>query len=225
MEKIGVLQRMPLFASLSKRELLAISKITRERRYTRNQVIIRAGERGTTLFLLTSGVIRISIGNGRGKEIILGVLYPHDFFGEMALLDSLPRSATVVAVQESEVLVIPRRDFLECIRRSPKIATKMIVTLSLRLRRANRKVGGLVFMKASGRVAHTILELAEGRSVMTPEGVVVDVPFTRRGLADMAGVSRETLARMLTKFQRTGLLQIQRQRFLIPDPSKLEGLV
>lgn len=225
MEKIEVLQRMPLFASLSKRELLAISKITRERRYKRNQVIIRAGEQGTTLFLLTSGVIRISIEDGRGKEIILSILYPHDFFGEMALLDGLPRSATVVAVEESEVLLISRRDFLECIRRFPKIAIKMIVTLSLRLRRTNQKVGGLVFMKASGRVAHTILELAEGRSRMTPEGVVVDLPFTRKRLADMAGVSRETLTRMLTRFQRMGLLQIQRHRFLIPDPIKLGELV
>ncbi len=224
METISLLHRMPLFACLSKRELQSIAKITKKRRYGRHQVIIRAGERGTALFLLISGAVRVSVRGNRGKEIILGVLYPRDFFGEMALLDGLPRSATVTALEESEVLVISRKDFLDCIRKVPQVAAKMIVTLSLRLRRADQKVGTLAFLKAPQRVTRTLVELAQGRGVPTGEGVSVEVPFTRLELAKLAGVSRETFARQLTQLQRKGLLKVEGQRFLILDPTKLEEL-
>lgn len=224
METIGLLQRMPLFACLSKRELRNIAKITKKRRYGRHQVIIKAGERGTALFLLISGAVRVSVRGNRGKEIILGVMYPRDFFGEMALLDGLPRSATVTALEESEVLVISRKDFLECIRKVPQVAAKMIVTLSLRLRRTDQKVGTLAFLKAPQRVARTLVELAQGRGAPTVEGVAVEVPFTRWELAKLAGVSRETFARQLTRLQQKGLLKIEGRRLLIPDPTKLEEL-
>jgi CRP-like cAMP-binding protein len=119
---------MPLFAGLSKGELQIIAQFTTPRHYRRNQVIIKAGERGNVFFLLIAGAVRVSVEGHRGKAITLGVLYPNDFFGEMALLDGLPRSATVTAIEESQVLVISRKDFLGCIQKVPQIATKMIVT-------------------------------------------------------------------------------------------------
>ncbi len=224
MDVIHLLQRMPLFAGLAKDELEMISQITIQQRYARNQVIIRAGDRGTVFFLLTAGVVGVSVAGNRGKEIMLGVLYPNDFFGEMALLDGLPRSATVTALEESEVLVISRKDFLECIRTMPQIAATMIVTLSLRLRRADQKIGTLVFLKAPGRVARTLLELAQGRGHTTPAGTLVSLPFTRREMAELAGVSRETFARSLSKLQRMGVLTVERRQLLIPDLRRLQDL-
>lgn len=224
MDKVRVLHQMPLFASLSRRELQAVAKITKARRYRRHQVIIKAGDRGTALFLLTSGMVRVSIGGPRGKEHTLEVLYPRDFFGEMALLDGLPRSATVTALEESEVLTVSRKDFLACIRKMPQVGAKMIVTLSLRLRRMDQKVGSLAFVKAPRRVARTLLELVKARGLPAQDGMVVELPFTRRELAELAGVSRETFARLLARFQRMGLLTIERQRIRIPDLIKLEDL-
>jgi CRP/FNR family cyclic AMP-dependent transcriptional regulator len=224
MEMIPLLQRMPLFAGLSQDELRMIAQIIKQQRYARNRVIIRAEERGDVFFLLTAGVVRVSVAGNQGKEIILGVLYPNDFFGEMALLDGLPRSATVTAVADSEVLMISRRDFLDCIRRVPQIAAKMIVTLSLRLRRTDQKVGTLVFLKAPRRVARTLLELAQGQGQRTPAGIMVELLFTRLELAELAGVSRETFTRLLTKFQRLGVLTIDRRKLLVPDLRKLEEL-
>jgi CRP/FNR family transcriptional regulator, cyclic AMP receptor protein len=224
MEMIPLLQRMPLFAGLSQDELRMIAQIIKQQRYARNRVIIRAEERGDVFFLLTAGVVRVSVAGNQGKEIILGVLYPNDFFGEMALLDGLPRSATVTAVADSEVLMISRRDFLDCIRRVPQIAAKMIVTLSLRLRRTDQKVGTLVFLKAPRRVARTLLELAQGQGQRTPAGIMIELLFTRLELAELAGVSRETFTRLLTKFQRLGVLTIDRRKLLVPDLRKLEEL-
>lgn len=224
MDTVDVLQRMPLFSGLSKRELQAIAEITKQRRYDRYQVIIKAGDRGTALFLLTSGVVRVTVGGHLGKELILGVLYPDDFFGEMALLDGLPRSATVMAIEESEVLVISQKDFLECIRKVPQVATKMIVTLCLRLRRTDQKVGNLAFMKAPRRVARTLLDLAQAQGQRTQEGISLNLPFTRQELAELTGVTRETLTRLLMKFQQHGVLTIERRKLFIPDPKKLEEL-
>jgi len=224
MDTIEVLQGMPLFAGLSNRELQTIAQITKQRRYDRYQVIIKAGDRGTALFLLTSGAVRVTVGGSLGKELILGVLYPHDFFGEMALLDGLPRSATVTALEESEVLVISQKDFLECIRKVPQVAAKMIVTLSLRLRQTDQKVGNLAFMKAPRRVARTLLDLAQGQGQRVPGGIALNLPFTRQELAELAGVTRETLTRLLMKFQELGILTIERRKLFIPDPKKLEDL-
>jgi CRP-like cAMP-binding protein len=224
MDTIEMLQGMPLFAGLSKRELQTIAQITEQRRYDRYQVIIKAGDRGTALFLLTSGIVRVTVGGSLGKELILGVLYPQDFFGEMALLDGLPRSATVTALEESEVLVISQKDFLECIRKVPQVAAKMIVTLSLRLRQTDQKVGNLAFLKAPRRVARTLLDLAQGQGQRAPEGITLNLRFTRQELAELAGVTRETLTRLLMKFQEQGILTIERRKLFIPDPKKLEDL-
>lgn len=224
MDTIRVLRCMPVFADLSGRELQMIAQITKERKYERHQVIIKAGDKGTSLFLLTAGAVRVSIEGNGGKDIILGMLYPDDFFGEMALLDGLPRSATITAVEESTVLVISRKDFLECIQTVPQVAAKMIVTLSLRLRRTDQKVGNLAFLRAPQRVARTLLELAQGRGERTQDGITMDLPFTHRELAELAGVSRETFTRLLTKFRRIGLLTIERRKLSIPDPMKLKEL-
>jgi len=224
MDTIEMLQGMPLFAGLSKRELQTIAQLTKQRRYDRYQVIIKAGDRGTALFLLTSGIVRVTVGGSLGKELILGVLYPQDFFGEMALLDGLPRSATVTALEESEVLVISQKDFLECIRKVPQVAAKMIVTLSLRLRQTDQKVGNLAFLKAPRRVARTLLDLAQGQGQRAPEGITLNLRFTRQELAELAGVTRETLTRLLMKFQEHGILTVERRKLFIPDPKKLEDL-
>jgi CRP-like cAMP-binding protein len=98
-----------------------IAQITTPRHYSRNQAIIKAGERGHVFFLLIAGAVRVSVEGHRDKAITLGVLYPNDFFGEMGLLDGLPRSASVTAIEESQVLIISRKDVLNTSRRSPKV--------------------------------------------------------------------------------------------------------
>jgi CRP/FNR family transcriptional regulator/CRP/FNR family cyclic AMP-dependent transcriptional regulator len=215
---------MSLFAGLSKAELQMIARITEQRQYRRNQVIIKTGEQGNVFFLLIEGAVSVGVEGNRGKAITLGILYPNDFFGEMALLDGLPRSATVTALRESQVLVIARKDFLECIQRVPQIATKIIVTLSLRLRQADQQVGNLALLSAPRRVAHTLLDLALEHGYRMDKGVAIDLHFTRQELAALAGVSRETFARLLSKFQQLGVLTIERRRFLIPDLPRLEEL-
>jgi CRP/FNR family transcriptional regulator, cyclic AMP receptor protein len=123
MGRVRVLHRMSLFAGLSKADLQMIAQITEQRHYGRNQVIIKAGEQGNVFFLLFEGAVRVSVEGNGSKAITLGILYPDDFFGEIALLDGLPRSATVTALQESQVLVIARKTSWSVSRRCRKIST------------------------------------------------------------------------------------------------------
>ena len=224
MHELHLLSRIPLFTGLTKRELQKLVQITRHQHFARHHVIIKAGERGNVLFLLLRGIVRVSMEGSRGKEIILGMLHPNDFFGEMALLDGLPRSATVTAMEDCEVLVITRQDFLECIKKLPQVAAKIIIALSLRIRRTDQKLENLVLLRAPRRVARTLLEVARAQGQSTERGVAVDLRFTRRELAELAGVSRETFARLLTKFQQMGVLTIERRSLLIPDTRRLEDL-
>jgi len=225
MDTVHGLRQMPLFADLAREELERIAPMTRAQKFGRYQVIIRAGERGAVVFLLTAGAVRVSVAGPGGKEVMVGVLYPGDIFGEMAILDGRPRSATVTAMEETEVLAIRRQDFLDFIREVPDAAAKMIITLCLRLRRMNQKAGDLAYGRAPQRVARMLLELAQGQGQPTSAGTVVEVPFTHRELAELAGVSRETFTRLLAMFQRRGLLTLKRRQLCIQAHSQLEKFV
>lgn len=214
---------IPLLSALSRRDLLVLARIARPRKYRRHDTIITAEEPGTAFFLLTAGVLRVSAEGTRGRGAALGLLYPYEFFGEMALLDGLPRSATVTALTDSEVLVIPRSTFLRCIREAPGLAATMIVTLSMRLRSADEKVRSLMFVPAPRRVARTLLDLTRGREPVDGT-LTVTLPFTRRELAEVAGVSRETFTRIVARLSRAAVVRLEGRSLTVLDRARLASM-
>ena len=141
--------------------------------------------------------------------MILCILYPTDFFGEMSLLDGMPRSATVTTQEPSEVLTISREHFLSIIEQSPKILLKMTAVLSKRLRNTNALIHSLAFFDVYGKVARLLLNLAAERGRVTEQGTVIDMRLTQQELADLAGMTRETMARTLREFQQAGCIHVE----------------
>ncbi len=216
------LREVSLFEGLSDAELRKLESVVEEHSFRKNEVIFHAQDRGTTLFIIKRGRVKVSKADRRGKEIILGILEPGDFFGEMSLLDSEPRSATVSSLEPCQALIVSREQFLQFIPRHPELVMKILTTLILRLRKADEKISRLVFADAYEKVASVLMELIEERKVPLDVGTEVPLSFTRKELADLVGLSRETLTRVIAGFQRAGLVRIERRHIVIINPARLK---
>lgn len=209
MTYVDFLKKVPLFSELDEGELHQLASVVREQHYRRHTTIVHVDDPGSALYILKSGLVKITIEDQHGDEMILRILYPTDFFGEMSLLDGMPRSATVTAQEPSEVLTIAREHFLHIIEQSPKILLKMTTVLSKRLRRTNELIHSLAFFDVYGKVARLLLNLAAERGRVTEQGTVIDMRLTQQELAELAGMTRETMARTLREFQQAGCIRVE----------------
>ena len=175
---VDVLRKVPLFASLPSGELQVFSELVREKSYPKGSVILFENDPGDSLFLVAGGQVKVVLIGEEGREVILSVLGPGSFFGEMALIDDEPRSAHVIAMEDSNLLVLRREDFQTRLRASPEVAIALLRELSHRLRRADEKIGSLVLLDVNGRVADLLLRMAdeEGGVRITRKSPTMSLP-------------------------------------------------
>ena len=201
-----LLRRVPLFEGLDDNELGAFSQVALLRKFPRERVVIMAEDEGDTLFVIHSGQVKVSIVSEDGREVILSILVEGDFFGEMSLLDGNPRSANVTTMQDTELLMIRRADFLHLIQKSPQIAIKLLAVLAGRLRKTDRKIEGLALSDVTGRITQTLLQLAEEQGKPTGDGILIPNRPTHQELANMSGTTRETVSRILKRLENQGYI-------------------
>jgi len=209
MTYVDFLKKVPLFSELDDGELQQLAAVVREHHYKKHTTIVHVDDPGNALYILKSGLVKVTIEDQHGYEMILRILYPTDFFGDMSLLDGMPRSATVTTQEFSDVMTISRDHFLNIIEKSPKILLKMTVVVSQRLRKANELIHSLAFFDVYGKVARTLLNLAQERGRVTEQGTVIDMRLTQQELAELAGMTRETMARTLREFQQAGCIRVE----------------
>lgn len=213
---------VPLFNGLSAKDLMAICKVMIHRRFEPGEVIVHEeDEEGQTFFVIVSGLVHVTVMTSEGKNAVLATLKRGDFFGEMALLDGEPRSASVIAAQQCDLLLLYRKVFIDILQRFPKIAIHLIIEMSNRLRRANRHINTLSMMSVYGRVADVLLQLAKEQGRRVANMVVVSNRPTHQLIADMAGTSRETVSRILSQLQRKHYIAIDGKKLVILDEKKL----
>ncbi len=216
------LRQVSLFSDLSDKDLRELESAVRERSFRKNEVIFHAQEPGNALFVIKRGRVKVSMDDRNGREVILRIFEAGDFFGEMSLLDGEPRSATVASLEPCQALILLREQFLRFIPRHPEVVMKMLTALSRRMRKADEKISRLVFADAYEKVASVLMDIIEERKIPLNIGTEVPLSLTRQELADIAGLSRETLTRVITDFQRAGLVRIEGRRIAIISPTKLK---
>ena len=199
-------RKFDLFAELDDRELSAIAAVAKVRRYAKDDVIFHADESGDVFCLIKEGQVKITMISPEGKEIILSMLGPGEFFGEMSLLDDAPRSATVVATEALEVVTIYRNDFLQILQENFTITRKVLAELSRRLRNASNRIESLATMDVYGRLARFFLDLAKESGKPLDNGYVAVTRPTHQSIANMIGTSRETVSRLIHDLMRQNLL-------------------
>lgn len=209
LQSVDFLRKVPLLSELDEEQLGQLAGVVREHHYKKNVTIFHVDDPGNALFILKSGLVKITIEDQSGREIILRMLYPTDVFGEMSLIDDMPRSASVTTLEASDAMVIYRDPFLNLIEKHPKILLNMTIVLSRRLRRVNELIRSLAFHDVYGKVARVLLNLAMEKGRATDEGTVIDLRLTQQELAELAGMSRETMTRTLRDFQQAGCVRIE----------------
>ena len=211
----SLFRSFPLFSDLDDRELAAIAAVARMRRYARDEPVFHEEERGDIFCLIREGHVKVTMTSPEGKEIILSLLGPGDFFGEMALLDDEPRSATVIATDALELVTIWRSDFLQILEDDFTITRKVLAEISRRLRSASSRIESLATMDVYGRLARFLLELARDHGKPTDNGYVAVTRPTHQAIANIIGTSRETVSRLMHDLMRQNLLLAEGKTILI----------
>ncbi len=210
-----LLREVALFSGLKEDELDALVEVTVRKTFQKHSVILLAEEEGNSLFIIQKGRVKVSILSEDGREIVLTILGDREFFGEMSLLDGLPRSATVIALEDTEAVMLRREDLLRLIERIPQIAIKLMAELTTRLRKTDQKIEDLALLDVAGRVASAVLQLAVDDGEKTPEGLVIYNHPTQQLLANMTGTTRETVSRVLKRFRKEGYLISRGRNWII----------
>lgn len=211
------LASVPMFSGLQRDELLKFAELTRERTYPKGSVILFQGDPGDSLYVLRQGRAKVVLIGEDGREVILGVLEPGAHFGELALIDDQPRSAHVIAMEDSQLLILRREDFRRRVEANPSVGWALLTELSRRLRRADQKIGGLVLLDVPGRISRLLLDLSAESSNGT-----IEKPLTHQTIAQMIGASRETVSRAMKEFQEAGLIRVERRRIAVANRDALE---
>jgi CRP-like cAMP-binding protein len=213
---------IPLFHGLPDPLLDQISSFSRIRNYRSSHRIIQANDLGSELFLVLSGSVKVSIEDREGREIILAVVYPPDFFGEVSLWDNGTRTANVSALELTRVVAIEKEPFLRLIREYPEITLRLLSALSARLRETDGKLMHMAYGDAYEKVSRTLLELHEKEGEQEGGIPFINDRFTRQELASLSGISRETVSRSLGAFVQAGILRIENNRIYILNIDRLK---
>ena len=214
-EHAQFLAGIPLFATLDADELHDLAMVTRRHAFHQGEIIFHRDDPGTTLFVIKIGRVRIYLSSPEGQEVALAVFGAGEAFGELALLDGQPRSASAVAIEPTETYCIQRADFIAVATRRPRIALQMLATVSHRLRTTDAMVEDLLFLDVHGRVAKKLLELAESNGVRTPEGIRIELKLTQSDLAAMVGASRESVNKVMSYLLDKQYVSVEKRKITV----------
>jgi CRP/FNR family cyclic AMP-dependent transcriptional regulator len=205
-----MLRNIPLFSSLTDSELTAIEKVAVKKTFPKNTILLSEGDSTDALYVICEGKVKVTIDDNEGKELILSILGTGEYFGEMALLDDEPRSASVTTKETTQLLIISKNDFMGFFSSNP-IALNLLKDLIKRLREANKKIESLGLLDVYGRVARILNQFAKSQ-----EGkMVIEEKLTHQEIANMIGSSREMVSLILKELSNGGYITIDKKLITI----------
>ena len=214
---VNILVNIPYFSELTIEEIQNLVESSQKLRCPRGSIVLHKDDVGDETYLIMTGKVKVILTHKGGKELILNILKPGDFFGEMAVFDNMPRSATVVAEEDCELLIISRENIANQIKRNPQIAFKLLSDMSKRLRDADEQISGLAHLDAKGRAAHTLLKLAKETNMITDEGYQVFPKPPIKDIAAMSGTSHETVSQLLNELTKKRIIGLTKGYIIIYD--------
>jgi CRP/FNR family transcriptional regulator len=224
-EIVELLGRVPVFAALDGEDLERIAGLAVPRSFEQGQVVFREGDASDTCYVVRSGSARAVREHPDGRTITLANFGPGDIFGELAMFEDERRSATVEAVQATEVVAVLGPDMRRLIVEHPEIALRLVVSLGRRLRDTNERLARQSFQTVQSRVAVVLRDLVEQAIAAGAAPREVLVTATQADVAKLAGSSRESASRFLAVLERAGAISQGRGRLVVHDPAALDGYV
>lgn len=219
--RLDYLRQFPLFAGLDEGTLQRINDLALERRYRGGMFIFLQGEPVDSVYFLRTGMVKATRTSEDGREQIMSILYPGDFFPHVGFLGGGPAPGTTMTMTETVLSVIRREDFLRLVKENPTLFVNLLQTLERRIRILQDQVESLGLRSVPSRLAGILLQLAEERGEKRKNGVFVRLPLSQQELAYMVGTTRETVSRVLSELRRQGAISLERDGILILDAETL----
>ncbi len=205
-----MLKNIPLFSCLNDSELTAIENVAVKKTFPKNTILFSEGDKTDSLYVICDGKVKVTINDDEGKEIILSMLGTGEYFGEMALLDDEPRSASIITKETTQLLIISKNDFMDIFSSNP-IAFNLLKGLTTRLREANKKIESLALLDVYGRIARVLNQLAKSQE----EKMVIEEKLTHQEIANMIGSSREMVSLILKELSNGGYITVDKKLITI----------
>ncbi len=205
LSNLDLIRRVPLFSMLTNDQAQSIADSVVKRRFRRGELIVEHGKKSNALFILLTGRARVLTSDSRGREVILAVLQPGDYVGEMSLIDNEPHSATVRAEVQTDMLILGRTEFARCLPENSSLSYAIMRGLVSRLRSADRQIESLALLDVYGRVARALLDMAEDLNGVK----LIRNKVSRQDLAKIVGASREMVSRVMKDLEERGMVETQ----------------
>lgn len=223
--KIWYLQRINLFKEIPADDMEELARLTRMELAKKKEIIFLPGESSRQVYLLKTGRVKISRVSEEGREVTLALLQPGEIFGEIEILEGSARDTVAEAMEESQLCVIQKEQFLSLIRKRPELSFRLTKLIGLRLRRIESRVEDLVFRDVPSRLAHLLIQLSEEYGNPIQDGILLSIKITHQEMANLIGSIRETVSATLGEFKKEGLITFEGRKIIILRPELLKKQV
>ncbi|MCS7280481.1 MAG: Crp/Fnr family transcriptional regulator [Desulfobacterota bacterium] len=214
------LKKVPIFSSLRETELKEITKVVKRKRSGKGEIVCQEGTAGDSMYVVLSGKVKVSLFH-EGKEYILSIIEKGGFFGELSLIDGLPRSASVETLEDSEFLVLKRDEFLRLLKTYPEISIEIMKTMATRLRNTDEKLKNLAFFPVENRILNYLIELAKKEGIRIKNYVILKKRPSNTEIANFCNCARETVSRAIKALKEKGIIMENNRQCIIFPPEDL----
>lgn len=208
-----MLHKVYMFSELAPADTDKLTAHCQTRTYPANAILITEGDQTDSLYVIVDGEVKVFANDDSGKEVILNILGPGEYFGEIALVDDQPRSASVMTIAPTKVMIISKSNFKKCLEENPDMSFNLIRALTKQVRALTDSVKNLALMDVYGRVAHTLLDLADD----VDGKQVIEQKLTHQDIANMVGASREMVSRILKDLSTGGYITVDKKHITINE--------
>ncbi len=223
--KIWYLQRINLFKEIPADDMEDLARVTRMELAKKKETIFLPGESSQQVYLLKTGRVKISRISEEGRELTIALLGPGEIFGELEILEGSARDTIAETMEDSQLCVIQKEQFLSLIRKRPELSFRLTKLIGLRLRRIESRVEDLVFRDVPSRLAHLLIQLSEEYGNPTRDGILLSIKVTHQEMANLIGSIRETVSATLGEFKKEGLITFEGRKIIILRPELLKKQV
>lgn len=220
----ALIERVPLFARLAPEQLDALTAGTTTKRLGAREQLFHKGDPAAQVYVVASGRLKVTVTSGEGDEVVLNLLDAGEVVGELPLLVGGQRTASVMALEPSELVVLERREFLRFLREHPEAAVELLAVLAERVVRLSDYVEDTVFLGVAARIAKKLLLLAEQFGEDVDEGVHVSLRLSQGELANFVGTTRETVNKQIRAWSDADIVHMEAGSITIRRRDELERL-
>lgn len=209
------IRNVSFFSTLSDHELEMVAKIAFVKTFNKNYMVFEEGEKRDTLYIVLKGRVKVSLYDEDGREYILDIIGKEGFFGELSLFEELSGFANVMTLEQCELLMIRRNDFMRFLRENKDFAVSMIKELSKRLRAANEKLKRFAFLGVEGRILEYLMDIGQKSGVTIKDRIIIENGPTQVEIASACGCSRETVSRMIKSLVEKGRVSVLKKQYTL----------